>query len=81
MRRNKSTPMWPDSWDHRILGTYLHIAAGHIIRFGEHGRRFWWVDCPHVIADDQVVARCLTLRDVVDDLTIHLARCHLPGDD
>jgi hypothetical protein len=65
--------MWPEAWDHRLLKSQLHIAAGHLIRFTN---RHWWIECPawDKYAQDCAL-RCLTLRDVVDDLAAHLVHC------
>lgn len=65
--------VWPTLWDHTIVRAELHTAAGHVIR---HISRYWYIQCPHGDGDGTVsVARCLTLRDVIDDLQVHLPHC------
>lgn len=65
--------IWPADWNHRLIKPRLHVAAGHVIR---HVTRHWYVQCPHGDFNGvNTVARGLSLRDVIDDLTVHLPRC------
>lgn len=65
--------VWPIHWKHRVLRAQLHIAAGHVIRLVS---RHWFIQCPHGDCNGTAsVARCLTLRDVIDDLAVHLPHC------
>lgn len=64
---------WPTGWNHRVIRKHLHVAAGHEIR---HVSRYWFIACPKGDGNGAAtVARCLSLRDVVDDLTTHLRSC------
>lgn len=70
---SRGTPTWPIGWNHRVVQKHLHVAAGHVVRYVS---RYWFIQCPNGDCNGiATVARCLSLRDVVDDLTAHLRSC------